>query len=506
MSSASTRERAAVSRVPKFNRWLLLVAALGVAAAFYFWRARPDRAPVAASPEAASRGEPTGPPSSTDGSLLRLTSQEAQSAGVRVVPVEEASFTESLWVTGKVALNDDRLAHIFPLVDGRVKSVNVRYGDEVKAGELLAIVQSEEVGNVKLELIKDRLARQFAETKHAWNQRINENVQELIAELENGLAIEEIEPRFRDRPMGDYRERLLSAYANLYRSEADYARLESLAGTGIAPGKQLIAAKADRDANKATLQAWLEQVKYTARQAALESEHALREAETRVLTDERHLEILGYSTETITEENLDKEGDRLSDYPITAPFDGTVLSKDVVLLERVSPDRQLFQVADLSTVWVTADIYEQHLPRLAGLEGRKLRVRSKVWPDRQFTAEVFFTGELVDEQSRTVAMTARAENPDRLLKPGMFVEVELSGDTRETVLQVPTSAIQEHAGQAFVFVETADNEFAPRDVRVGRTEESRVEVLEGLKAGERVAARGGFALKTRMLADQLGGN
>jgi membrane fusion protein, heavy metal efflux system len=152
-------------------------------------------------------------------------------------------------------------------------------------------------------------------------------------------------------------------------------------------------------------------------------------------------------------------------------------------------------------VWVTADIYEEQLPLLKQLAGQAIVVRSDAWPGRQFAARVFYTGDLVDEASRTLALRALATNAEGLLKPGMFVNVELPSLTVKGVLQVPLTAVQNYEGKTFVFVHQGGEAFVRRDVRLGRRSAEGVEVLEGVQQGDNVVTSGGFALKSQMLAD-----
>ena len=133
-------------------------------------------------------------------------------------PRQEGSFTETAIVTGKLALNQDRLAHIYSLVDGVVHEVRVGFGDEVRAGDELAVIDSTVVGQAKLSLVKDQLSAGFAKVNHEWNQTIHKNTQALIEALEKATPIPEIERQFHDQPMGEYRQQLISSYARLHRS------------------------------------------------------------------------------------------------------------------------------------------------------------------------------------------------------------------------------------------------------------------------------------------------
>ena len=102
-------------------------------------------------------------------------------------------------------------------------------------------------------------------------------------------------------------------------------------------------------------------------------------------------------------------------------------------------------------------------------------------------------------------MVAKADNKDGLLKPGMFVNVELPSLITSPVLQVPPMAVLDFQGETFVFVSTGPESFARRDVKIGRRSDAAYEVLEGIKEGDQVVIEGGFALKSLMLSELLAG-
>lgn len=436
-----------------------------------------------------------------DPGVVRLPQQKWSVAGLRVQPVELSSLQQNLWVTGNLTVNEDRLAHIYSLVEGLIYQVNVRFGQDVKQGDVLAVVDSKEVGAAKLALYGHRLQAEFANVNNEWNQKINQNTQELLAVLRKEPPITELEQRFVDKPMGEYREQLMTAYASLYKSQADYKRLAPLADQGITAGKQVLAAKAAFEADRATFLAMLEQLKFTAWQRALRSEQELRQAERSVAVSRSQLYILGYRESDLANIDPVAEGECIADFEIRAPFDGTVIAKNVVLAERVGPETQLFQLADLSTVWLRADIYQKDLPKLEKLGGT-LRFRNPS-SDHEHEAKIFYSGDVLDPETRTIRVTALVDNPDRHLKPGMFVEVALPGESLHDVLSVPSAALQEIDGQALVFVHKGGDEFQRRDVSVGATSDGRVQILAGLQPGESVVVAGGFALKSEMLKELM---
>ncbi|WP_437226223.1 efflux RND transporter periplasmic adaptor subunit [Planctomicrobium sp. SH661] len=424
-------------------------------------------------------------------------------AGIVVSPVKLEPLSEDFRVTGKITLNEERLAHVFPLVEGRVEAVHVQLGQRVKKGDPLVVIQSKEVGARMLQLFQDRLRLSFAETKNEWTKNVGANTLALIEEIRAGAEIEEIEKKFKARPMGNYREKLMTAYVALYKARIHLDRLSPLSKEGAVAGRQVVEAQSDLDASKAVLESLLEQVSQDVRQDIQLSDQAVEEARASATIAEANLRILGYTNDDLNRIDPVQQGDTLAHYVITAPFDGTVISKDVVLMERVGPDRQILTIADLSSVWVTGDIFESQLPLLAQLRDKTVDVSSNTFPQKSLPARIFYTGDVVEEATRTLALRAVAENGDGLLKPGMFVTVKLPGLQLSNVLQVPATAVQDHEGKSFVFVQTGDAKFQRKDVTVGRRNRESVEVLEGIGISDRIVTQGGFALKSKMLAGLL---
>ncbi|MFM8415558.1 MAG: efflux RND transporter periplasmic adaptor subunit, partial [Planctomycetota bacterium] len=485
---------------PAVVLWAVLAATTG-ACANQRAPSEPERAPAAAESPPPTTAAPAASARPV-AEAVAFPRESWQAAGITIAPAAIGPIAESATLTGRITLNEDRVAHVFPLVEGRVAEVRVGLGDKVTKGQVMAIIQSREVGQARLELVQDRLALGFARRKDQWAQSVAENTELLIGLIRSGTSVEEIERQLANRPLGEYRDKLMTAYIATAAASRNLERLKPLKAEGIIGSRQIYEAEAAWDTARATLQSLLEQLGQDARQAAVLSSQAVQELETRVATDETALEILGFSREEIVNVDADA-GQELAHCPIEAPFDGTVISKDVALLEHVGPANQILGIADLRTVWLSTDVYEDQLPLVAKATGQELSFTSDAWPGETFTARIFYTGDIVEKESRTVAMRAVADNAAGRLKPGMFVRVTLPGAARASVLQVPPSAIQEHEGKSFVFVHSGGDAFERRDVTLGRRGAEAVEIVGGIAAGDQVVTGGGFALKSRLLAELL---
>ncbi|MGE3403426.1 MAG: efflux RND transporter periplasmic adaptor subunit [Vicinamibacterales bacterium] len=187
---------------------------------------------------------------------------------------------------------------------------------------------------------------------------------------------------------------------------------------------------------------------------------------------------------------------------LRAPFDGVVTKYDVAEGEVTEPERELFTVTDLSSVWVLADVYEQDITKVRA--GTDAVVRVDAYPDRSFAGRVTYVADLIDPQTRSAKARVVVDNPGPALKLDMFARLLIPTAEQRDVLLVPLTAVQTVDNQTIVFVQQASHRFARRNVELGLTAGDVVEVRTGLKAGETVVAAGSFYLKTALLQERIG--
>jgi RND family efflux transporter MFP subunit len=373
----------------------------------------------------------------------------------------------------------------------------------VQRGDVLAHIDSREVGEAKLKLVQDKLALLAAQKAHRRHKTIYENTTSLLATLEAGKTPQEIQKQFRERPIGSYREQLVSTLVRFRRAEADYERYRSLGDSAVVPERVILRAKAELDASHAAHQAVIEQIGFDGEQRSLVAQQRLREAEAAAAISRSQLLILGYGSQDIDAMDPIAEADQISYYPVRAPLDGKVVARPALLSSHTDARTTLVEIADLSTLWLRADVFDKDLAAVQDLKGKSVSFRTTGYPGRQFTATVFTVGNLVDNETRAARLLAEVDNSERLLKAGMFVAIELGSGEDQGILQAPASAIQRHDGATFVFVQRGPEEFERRDVRIKRSTRETVEIADGLLESESVVVNGGFALKSKMLSELM---
>ena len=186
---------------------------------------------------------------------------------------------------------------------------------------------------------------------------------------------------------------------------------------------------------------------------------------------------------------IEKRGEAIRAMPVYAPISGYVTGRTAYHGMKVMPADTLFDILDLSAVWVLADVYEYELPRLA--LGQKATMTLSYWPGRSWEGTVTYIYPSVDEKTRTVKVRAEVENPKGELKPEMFADVTIHGPTR-TVLQVPDDTILESGTRNIVFVSQGEGKLVPREITLGDHGSGMVEVRDGLKEGEIVVQGANF--------------
>ncbi len=176
---------------------------------------------------------------------------------------------------------------------------------------------------------------------------------------------------------------------------------------------------------------------------------------------------------------------------IYSPITGTVLKKNVDPQGYVTMGDDIFDVADLSRVWVYLDVYERDI-RFVQV-GQQVRITTEAYPGETFPGRVTFIDPVLDASTRTVRVRTEFTNPDGRLKPNMFVSARVTVPSLHALV-VPASSILSTGKRNVVWVEVQPDQFEPRDVIVGAKTETYAEILGGLSVGDEVAATGGFLI------------
>ncbi|HEU5249463.1 MAG TPA: efflux RND transporter periplasmic adaptor subunit [Thermoanaerobaculia bacterium] len=188
---------------------------------------------------------------------------------------------------------------------------------------------------------------------------------------------------------------------------------------------------------------------------------------------------------------LERTGQPQKALTLVSPVAGIVTAKNVVQGARVMPADSLFEISDLSRVWVLADVYESEAPFVR--VGQSARMALSYLPGREWTGKVTFIAPVVKPETRTVEVRLEFTNPDGTLKPEMFADVVLERSLGR-VVAVPEAAVLSTGTRSIVFVSKGDGSFEPREVEAGTKAEGFWEIRRGLEPGEKVVTQANFLI------------
>jgi len=188
-------------------------------------------------------------------------------------------------------------------------------------------------------------------------------------------------------------------------------------------------------------------------------------------------------------DHLEKTGEVQKALTLRSPISGVVTVKNVVEGARITPADILFEITDLSHMWVQVDVYEAELSRAK--VGLPAEMTTQASPGKTFKGRVAFVDAVMDPKTRTAKARLEFPNPKGELKPEMFGEVLLKGQGRKGLI-IPLDAVLDAGTTKVVFVALGDGRFEPREVATGTTMGEKVEIRSGLKAGEEVVVRANF--------------
>lgn len=201
---------------------------------------------------------------------------------------------------------------------------------------------------------------------------------------------------------------------------------------------------------------------------------------------------------------IERRGSSQRTLTVRAPVSGVVIEKNVVAGQQVMAGQSLFRVADLSQLWVEGDVFEQDMPLVH--VGQEVRVEFRALPGVQRTGRIASFEPVLDPATRTARVRIAIGNPGGQLRPGMFATLHLTAAKPAATLVVPRGAVLSTGERSLVFVRRSDERLEPRQVELGLSDDTRVQVLRGLNHGDVVVASATFLVDAESnLGTAMGG-
>ena len=234
----------------------------------------------------------------------------------------------------------------------------------------------------------------------------------------------------------------------------------------------------------------------------LESPGTLKVQQHLAQSSLRRLELMGVASEELAE--LKKTKEPHETLTLRSPVTGRVLERNVLEGSYVEPATELYQIADLSVVWLQAKIYEYELPHIE--LNQPVTVTLLAEPGEEFRGKVAFIEPIVQELTRTVKVRVEIENPKDLLKPGMYANLQIEHDMGSGLL-IPESAVLRTGDRSLAFRALPEGRFEPVAIELGGRFGDRMQVLSGLQEGDEIVVSAGFLIdsESRLKSPGSGG-
>lgn len=453
VTSVSAETESPKRRPP--SRTLLFVAAVGALAivillALLLWPKRKPRAAVTETPPTiASQAEADkhGDEHSQEGAI-EVSDETAEMVGIKTEHAARGEIEETLATMGRVLVAPNSEAIIGAKVSGRAVRVLAEPGQSVRAGQILVIVDSPQIADLRGQLNEARSRLRLAEQNRA-----------RIARAENRSAV-------------------IQAKNKLDLAQATLLRKKRLAAIGVAATREVNEAETEYK-NAIAEYDYQSSIQITREQQQTISE--LEQARATVTRLTQSLAALGAAPSG--------QGGTIT---IPSPIGGTVIHRHISVGETVTDDKELMTIMNLSNVVVEARLPESHAGKVR--TGQRMIARIPGATDRAFEGYVQSVGDAVDPQSRTVQVRARVANLGTTLKHEMGVEVRIVTGGRKDALMVPATALVDDEGVKVVYVKEGER-YERRPVTVGSVTYQWAEILTGVEEGEQVVSAAAYQLR-----------
>ena len=396
-------------------------------------------------------------PEETAADAISFLKEQQWRVGLITAPAGNKDLVERLVAPGRVIVPSGAGAIVTSPVTGKAAPPNSKgfpkAGDKVKQGQVLALVEPSVAGAEAVQLVANQAQLQT---------------------LDADLAVKQLEIETKRR----------TAELALTRSKDLLERRRKLTEDGISAGKELLTAEhevrlaqAEVDGLRQVLQPYVD-------------------ARKRLATVLSKMKASG------------DVGDQRGDMQVTlrSPISGTIVEASVTSGELINNSRKLFHVVNLDTLWIEANVSEYDLGRVRQAPGASYRLAAypdQIMPILAGGGRLIDIGAVVDPDTRTVPIRYEVPNKDGLLRVGMYADLLVETNRRQTALAVPKDAVVDEGGEVVVYLQRGGETFERRRVEVGIRDANQVEIRSGLAAGDRVATKGAYTIRLSTLSSAI---
>ena len=424
--------------------------------------------------------------------VIRLTPKQLADAGVVIEPLRGGEIAVHVTLPAEVGLNQDTVLHVTPRVPGIVSQVGGFLGQEVAANDLLAVIESPELGEAKIAYLQAIQAKVVAEADLVRQRTISKNTATLLDLLRKEPTIDDLQAAVSGLRIGENKGRLLSSYARARSARANYDRERELRSKGLSTEIDLLASQEAYNSAQAEYFAAFEDIDFTYQLQLQDAERTAGVTASTVENAERRLHLLGLTEQQVAAVSGEPETN-VSRYELRAPVGGRLIFKHVTPGEKVTGEETIYTIADLSTVWLNISVYSEYMDKIQ--MGQQVTVYSG---NRTTTGVVDYVSAVMAEATRTVSARVVIENADGRWKPGEFVIANVEAGRVRVTRIVPLSAIQTFEGVDVVFIQDEDG-IEPVPVRLGLRNDNSVEILsEDIAIGTPIVVKNSFLMKAEL--------
>lgn len=385
---------------------------------------------------------------------VELSPEAEKVAGLKVQPVGKNCVDETVKTTGEVLADANLVTHINSPVTGRVTEIMANLGQRMQQGKPVLMIRSPEIEDAEGQLLQQ-------------DAEIKAELKKDLLQIDSDVA---------------------TTKAELALSEKVFARMQNLVNEKIASKADWERAQTQRDKDLIALDA-LEKRR--------ESTISLSQDKLKLVTEpiKQRLTLMGVPPAELDRVIQTRKIE--AEVPVLSPESGIVCERTVNVGELVDTQKNLLTIGDFHKLWLKADVFEKDIAKLK--EGQHIDLDVDSFSGEVFHGKLDYLSDSVNPETRTLTVRAEVQNPGDKLKPKMFARMTIQVG-HKCVLTVPLNAVQDAGSTKVVYVSLGNGKYEERKVELGKSCRDNVEVLQGLKEGEKVAVAGTFQLRSQAIS------